>query len=65
MKKTIEAFLRGYILFSVNGESFLTYSKARAKRVHLCETTSDNVSFIGFHIIKGWTGFYYRVEVIE
>ena len=58
MNKTLEAILRGYVLFRVNNETFFRYNTAREKRLSI--TTS--VSFEGYHIIKGWTGFFYRVE---
>ena len=56
MNKTLEAILRGYLYFRVNDDYYLTYNKAREKRL----STTTNVSFDGLHIFKGWTCFYYR-----
>lgn len=55
--KTIEAILRGYLFFRVNGERFWLYNNAREKR----KSINGNVAFEGYHIWKGWTGFFYRV----
>jgi hypothetical protein len=55
--KTIEAIIRGYFFFRVNGEYFLLYHRAREKRVSI----TGNVSFEGYHVFKGWTGFFYRI----
>ena len=56
MNKTLEALLRGYIFFDVNGARFYKYNSALARRK---ETTGD-VYFKGWHIFKGWRGFYER-----
>lgn len=56
MNKTFEALLRGYILFDVNGELFLTYNQAREKRLSI----KGDVAFNGLHIFKGWQGFFVR-----
>jgi hypothetical protein len=56
MRKTIEAMLRGYILFTVNGRRFLTYNAANAA----CDATAGDVVFDGFHIFKGWRRFFIR-----
>lgn len=56
MNKTLEAFLRGYIVFRVNGKRFLRYNSALAHR----KSIEGDVKFDGFHIIKGWVIFYVR-----
>jgi hypothetical protein len=55
--KTIEAALRGYVVFEVNGKRYWSYNKALAARKHF---TSGHVYFKGLHIFKGWIAFYYR-----
>ena len=57
--KTIEALLRGYFCFSVNGTKYWMYHKALAARksVHKNEV----VVFNGLHIFKGWVCFYKRI----
>ena len=59
MNKTLEAILRGYLFFRVNGKYFMTYTPARKYR-----TTIDtgDISFEGYHIVKRWQGFFYRLE---
>ena len=57
MNKTLEAWLRGYVLFRVNGKYFLRYNTARAARVE----TQGAVVFDGLHIFKGWQCFFLRV----
>lgn len=61
MSKTIEAFLRGYLLFEVNGKKFLTYNAAKAE----CVATTGYVEFIGWHIVKGWICFYMRGTTVK
>ena len=56
INKTFEALLRGYILFDVNGKLFLLYNSALAER----KATLGDVYFKGWHIFKGWRGFYER-----
>ena len=56
MNKSIEAFLRGYLLFRVNGEWFFTYNRARNRRLEV----AGDVSFEGFHFFKGWRVFFCR-----
>lgn len=58
MNKTLEALLRGYLFFDVNGKKFFTYNAARAERV----ATVGDVEFIGWHIFKGWRCFYKTVR---
>lgn len=58
MNKSLEALLRGYVLFDVNGELFATYNKAKAKR----ESIQGHVVFKGLHAIKGWRGFFVRLS---
>ena len=56
MNKTIEALLRGYVLFDVNGKRFLRYNTALAER----KAIPGNVEFNGLHIFKGWRCFFAR-----
>jgi hypothetical protein len=56
MNKTLEALLRGYIRFDVNGKRFWKYSTALQER----KSTDGDVEFAGFHILKGWRMFYLR-----
>ena len=58
MNKTLEAWLRGYILFDVNGTRFLRYNSALAQR----KATEGNVEFNGLHIFKGWQCFFVRFD---
>lgn len=55
--KNLEALLRGYLFFKVNGKFFLAYSTAKAARV----ATTGNVEFVGWHIFKGWRCFFKRI----
>jgi hypothetical protein len=57
MRKSIEAVLRGYLLFRCDGRYYLTYGRARASVPATGTTALD-----GWHIIKGWRGFYLRLE---
>jgi hypothetical protein len=63
--KTIEAWLRGYVLFRVYGDKvvryFATYNSALQMRKGLTAYTNDNIAFEGWHIFKGWRKFYRRV----
>ena len=56
MNKTIEAALRGYLFYDVNGRKFLRYNRALAHR----KSISGDVEFLGFHLFKGWIGFFIR-----
>ena len=56
--KTLEATLRGYLFFRVNNKKFLFYQDAKDYRVSI---EKGPISFEGYHIVKGWTGFYYRL----
>jgi hypothetical protein len=56
MNKTLEALLRGYVRFDVNGKRFWRYKTALAER----KATIDDVCFAGRHIFKGWRIFYLR-----
>lgn len=58
MNKTIEAILRGYVLFRVNERHFFLYNSALAAR----KAVKGDVDFIGLHIFKGWQTFYLRVN---
>ena len=59
MNKTIEAFVRGYLFFDVNGKRFLLYHSAVSYR----KTIDGNLLFKGWHIFKGWQGFFERFGV--
>jgi hypothetical protein len=59
MNKTIEAFVRGYLFFDVNGKKFLLYHRAVSYR----KTIDGNLLFKGWHIFKGWQGFFERFGV--
>ncbi len=66
MNKSVEALLRGYILFDVNGKKFVNYNNARTHRVYLTDTEDlPYVEFVGYHITKGWQCFYLRTSNIE
>ena len=60
MNKTLEALLRGYVVFKVNGNRFWTYNAARAERVRLCDETRGEVVFYGWSVWRRWQCFYYR-----
>jgi hypothetical protein len=57
MNKTLEAIFRGYVRFRVNDQYFNTYIPAQKHRT----TITGPVSFEGYHIVKGWRGFFYRI----
>jgi hypothetical protein len=59
MNRSLKVFLRGYLWFDVNGEYFLVYQHAKDRRKLLSEYDGD-IDFQGFHIFKGWLGFYSR-----
>ena len=59
MKQALEAWIRGYFLFRVNGKYFLCYNTAKAARV----ATQGSVIFDGLHILKGWRCFFIRITV--
>jgi hypothetical protein len=61
MNKNIEAFVRGYLFFDVNGKRFLLYHSAVSYR----KTIDGNLLFKGWHICKGWQGFFERFGVEE
>jgi len=56
VNKSLEAFIRGYFLFVVNGKRFLRYNTALKCRKDI----DGDVYFKGYHIFKGWLGFYQR-----
>lgn len=58
--KTLEALLRGYIFFDVNGQRYWTYRAALAARKAVPETLE--VCFAGRHLFKGWVIFFRRIE---
>ncbi len=74
MNKTLEAALRGYVIFKVNDEFFFRYNSALKRRKEFSEQRV-NVCFKGFNPFrfirdffphekdrpnypKGWRGFY-------
>lgn len=57
MNKSLEALLRGYFLFEVNGRFFFTYNAAQKQR----EQFTGPVWFNGLHVFKGWQCFFLRV----
>ena len=57
LRKSVEAFLRGYVLFDVNGERFYLYSSARSRRLEI----TGSLEFNGWHIFKGWRCFFKRI----
>jgi hypothetical protein len=59
MNKTLEAMLRGYLFFRVNDKYFATYTPAREYRKSI---ETGELSFEGYHIVKRWQGFFYRLE---
>ena len=66
MIKNIEALIRGYIVFSVNGELFWLYTSAQNRRK---EITEGPLNFSGFNFWYNlfsrygpWRGFYERME---
>ena len=61
--KTLEAVLRGYVFFKVNDDYFLTYAKAKERRVSLTDSGCENIVFIGLHLFKGWIAFYKKVNL--
>lgn len=58
INKTLEALLRGYVLFRVNERYFLLYNSARSARLAI----TGDVAFDGLHIFKGWRCFFARFE---
>ncbi len=59
MNKTLEAILRGYLFFRVNDKYFMTYTPAQRYRKTI---TKGLIKFEGYHIVKRWRGFFYRIE---
>jgi len=62
MLKTLEAMLRGYLFFRVNDKYFATYTPAQRYRTTI---TEGLVVFDGYHIVKGWQGFFCGYKVIN
>ena len=62
MNKSLEAFLRGYFLFDVNGKKFMLYNTALAYRKSVKQEC--DVEFIGWHIFKKWQCFYMRFNTV-
>ena len=59
MNKSLQALLRGYILFKVNGKLFYNYNAGLAQRRRI----DGEVYFHGLHIFKGWLSFYTRIII--
>jgi hypothetical protein len=59
MLKTLEAMLRGYLFFRVNDKYFMAYTPAQRYRTTI---ETGDISFEGYHIVKRWQGFFYRLE---
>jgi hypothetical protein len=67
MNKTIEAILRGYILFTVNGKRFYRYNSALAERKSLSEAPYLNFSGLNIFYLftkQPWRCFYERFNVV-
>lgn len=61
MNKTLECWLRGYVVFDVNGHRFYRYNEADSFCDHLVNRTQiPLIQFKGYHIFKGWQTFYIR-----
>jgi hypothetical protein len=59
LNKSIEALLRGYVRFDVNGTKFWRYNSALEYKNAVVKS-NDDIEFIGYHIFKGWLGFFYQ-----
>ena len=59
INKTLEALIRGYVLFRVNDKYFLSYTNAQRYRTTI---TKGNLVFEGYHVWKKWQGFFYRMD---
>jgi hypothetical protein len=57
--KTLSALLRGYLYFKVQDKYFFRYNVAKCYKDSLSQ--EESVSFKGWHVWKGWTGFFYRI----
>ena len=65
MNKSLEAMLRGYWRFAVNGEVFWLYNTAHKRRT---EITEGPLVFNGKHLWKNrkeghWVGFFRRYTI--
>jgi hypothetical protein len=63
LNKTLEALLKGYLFFRVNGKTYFRYNTALKARKRI---TRGDVFFDGWNIykallLKPWVGFYRRV----
>lgn len=60
MNKSLKAFLRGYLLFDVNGTRFYLYNSA----ANCVMTLGDQrtVRFCGLHIFKGRRCFSLQID---
>lgn len=55
----INALIRGYVIFYVNSDMFLTYYNAKAKRLELSSANLNyGIIFKGYNIFLGWKCFY-------
>lgn len=59
MNKSLEAFLRGYVIFKVNDKRFYLYNTAVEYLESLPKDTA--AEFAGLHVIKGYRCFYLRL----
>lgn len=60
-RKNLEALLRGYVLYRVNGKYYGLYSRGKAARQAVPDDQS--VRFSGFSIWRrGWRVFYQRAH---
>lgn len=58
----VEAVLKGYLYFNVNGQTFFRYTDARAHK-NMLKADDYPISFTGYHIRRGWESFYIYAKV--
>jgi hypothetical protein len=64
INKSLEALLRGYILFDVNHKKFWLYNAALDKRKQLSKN-GDAILFKGFNILKmKWLNFFICIKYV-
>ena len=56
MNKSLEALLRGYVCFDVNGKRYYNYIKAN-ERAEIFIKIDHDMTFTGYNIFKGWKTF--------
>lgn len=61
--RDLNALARGYVLFKVNDKLFLSYRNAEWDSLSL-RFEKCNVSFTGYHLWRGWEGFFYKICAI-